>query len=104
LDQTFQVRATYGLSEELIAALRDQEVGVSDAIRQATQDKRPQETADIGDEPPSVVREIAMRAGFRARLVVPLLRPDRVVGALVIRRKTPGEFPRSTMELLETFA
>jgi GAF domain-containing protein len=104
LDQTFQVRATYGLSEELIAAIRDQYLGASDVIRQATRDRQPQETADIGDEPPSVVREIAMRAGFRARLVVPLVDPDRVVGALVIRRKQPGAFPKDTVQLLQTFA
>jgi signal transduction histidine kinase len=35
---------------------------------------------------------------------VPLLRPDQIVGALVVRRKAPGEFPKSTVELLETFA
>ncbi len=104
LDQTFQVRATYGLSEELIAAIRDQHLGASDVIRQATRDRQPQEIADIRDEPPSVVREIAMRAGFRARLVVPLVDPDRVVGALVIRRKQPGAFPKDTVQLLQTFA
>src|SRR6266540_75666 len=104
LDQTFQVRATYGLSEELIAAIRDQHLGASDVIRQATRDRQPQEIADIRDEPPSVVREIAMRAGFRARLVVPLVDPDRVVGALVIRRKQPGNFPKDTIQLLQTFA
>jgi GAF domain-containing protein len=104
LDQTFQLRATYGLSEELIAAIRDQQLDASDAIRQATRNRTPQEIADIRDEPPSAVREIAMRAGFRARLVVPLVSPDRVVGALVVPRKTPGEFPKSTVELLETFA
>jgi signal transduction histidine kinase len=104
LDQTFRVRATYGLSEELIAAIQDQELGASDAIRQATQDGQPKEMPDIGDEPPSPVREIAMRAGFRARLVVPLVGTDRVVGALVIRRKQPGNFPRETVQLLQTFA
>jgi signal transduction histidine kinase len=104
LDQTFRVRATYGLSEELIAALRDQELGASDAIRQATWDRQPQEITDIRDEPPSPVREIAMGAGFRARLVVPLVGPERVVGALVIRRKRPGNFPKDTIELLQTFA
>jgi signal transduction histidine kinase len=62
------------------------------------------EIADIRDEPPSPVREITMRAGFRARLVVPLVGTNRVVGALVIRRKQPGKFPTSTVELLQTFA
>ena len=104
LDQTFRVRATYGLSEELIAAVQAQYVAISDAIRQATWNRQPQEIADIGDEPPSPVREIAMRGGFRARLMVPLVTRDRVIGALVIRRKQPGNFPKDTVQLLQTFA
>ena len=45
-----------------------------------------------------------MRAGFRSFLAVPLLRADQIVGALVVRRKTPGEFSSSTVDLLKTFA
>jgi signal transduction histidine kinase len=37
-------------------------------------------------------------------LIVPLLSTDRIVGALIVRRKQPGEFPKSTIELLQTFA
>jgi GAF domain-containing protein len=104
LDQVFHLRATYGLSEQLIIAVQDQHLGASDAIRQATQTREPQETGDIRDEPPSPVREIAMRAGYRARLIVPLLSADKVVGALVIRRKQPGNFPKDIIQLLQTFA
>src|SRR5262249_40399800 len=95
LDQTLRVRATYGFGGELVAAIRDQLPGASDALRQAIQDRQPLEIADIRDEPPSPVREIAMRAGFRARLVVPLVGTDRIVGALVIRRKQVGKFPKN---------
>ncbi len=100
LDQRFRVRATFGLSEDLIAAIRDQ----ADAIRQAALDRQPQETPDIQDESPSPLRDIAMRAGLRARLVVPLVGPNRAIGALVIRRKQPGNFPKDTIQLLQTFA
>jgi adenylate cyclase len=93
------------LSDELLAAIRDQPAAAaSEALRQAIRDRQPQEIADIRDEPPSSVREISMRAGFRARLVVPLVSADRVVGALAIRRKQPGRFPRGTVQLLQTFA
>ena len=104
LDKTLRVRATYGLSDELVAAIRGQPAGASDALRRAIHDRQPLEIADIRDEPPSPVREIAMRAGFRARLVVPLVGTERVVGALVIRRKQPGKFPKGTIHLLQTFA
>ena len=35
---------------------------------------------------------------------MPLVGTNRVIGAFVIRRKQPGEFPTSTIELLQTFA
>jgi signal transduction histidine kinase len=104
VQQLFRLRATYGLSEELIAAIEDQHIGASDAIRHVTQNKRPQEIADIREEPPSPLREIAMRAGYRARLTVPLVSADKVVGVLVIRRREPGNFPKGTIHLLQTFA
>jgi signal transduction histidine kinase len=102
-DETLRVRATHGLTEELVEAIRSQPAGASDALRRAIQGRQPREM-DIREEPPSPVREISIRAGFQARLVVPLVGADRVVGALVIRRKQPGKFPTSTVELLQTFA
>ena len=33
-----------------------------------------------------------------------MLRADRLVGALTVNKKTPGEFPPETVELLKTFA
>jgi signal transduction histidine kinase len=37
-------------------------------------------------------------------LVIPLLREDRIFGALVVRRKSTGEFRPEVVELLKTFA
>ncbi len=99
-DQRFRVRATFGLSEELVAAIREQ----ADTIREATLDRQPRETPDIENESPSPLRDIAMRAGLRSRLLVPLVGPDRVIGALVIRRKQSGKFLQGTIQLLQTFA
>jgi GAF domain-containing protein len=56
------------------------------------------------EEPSSPVTELVLRSGYRALLIVPLVGQDRVVGALVVRRKQPGEFPKNTIELLQTFA
>ena len=41
--------------------------------------------------------------GYRALLVVPLLREDQVMGALAVNRRTPGEFAPEVVELLKTF-
>jgi signal transduction histidine kinase len=51
-----------------------------------------------------LVLDLVARAGYRALLIVPMLGPGRIVGALVVRRKAPGKFPNGTVELLQTFA
>ena len=56
------------------------------------------------EEAPSDINEIILRAGYRARLVAPLLRGEDVVGLLVVRRRTPGAFPQNTVDLIKTFA
>ena len=45
-----------------------------------------------------------VRFGDRALLAIPLLREDRIVGGLVLRRNSPGEFPAEMVDLLQTFA
>ena len=64
----------------------------------------PIQVPDMRNEPPSPVNDINLREGYRALLIIPLLRPDHIVGALVVRRKAPGEFPKATIDLLQTFA
>jgi signal transduction histidine kinase len=41
---------------------------------------------------------------FRALLAVPLLRKDRHIGGLVVRRKAAGKFTKPIVDLLQTFA
>jgi signal transduction histidine kinase len=103
--QEFRLRATYGMSEDMIVAITDRRIGTGDAhIGPAATERRPIQVADIQNEPPSPINDINVREGYRAVLIIPLLRPDHIVGALVVRRKVPGEFPQSTIDLLETFA
>jgi GAF domain-containing protein len=100
----FHLHANYGMSDAMIAAITDQHIGLADGnIGAATAQRRPIQVADIRDQP-SPVNEIVLREGYRSILIIPLLRPDHIVGALVVRRKTPGEFSQSTIELLQTFA
>jgi GAF domain-containing protein len=101
----FRLRATYGMSEAMIAAISDRHIGTGDAnIGEAARRREPIQLADLRHTPASALKDIVLDAGYRALLVVPLLRPDRVVGVLVVRRRQPGEFPQSAVDLLETFA
>ena len=100
----FRLRATYGMSEELITAMQDQHASISDTVSDLTAAREPNQVADLLDQPSAPVNAIMIKAGYRARLLVPLLAPDGPVGALVVRRREPGEFPKNTVDLLQTFA
>ena len=100
----FQLRATYGLSELMVAELRRSRIrlgqtGVSEAVER----RAPIQVPDIQSDP-TITLDVIIRAGFRAILYVPLLGAEKIVGALVVRRKQPGEFSKSSIELLQTFA
>jgi signal transduction histidine kinase/DNA-binding response OmpR family regulator/putative methionine-R-sulfoxide reductase with GAF domain len=102
--QEFRLRATYGMDEAMIAEIRDRRIGAGEtAIGKAAAIREPLQIPDILNES-SLVLDVIVRAGFRSMLAVPLLRLDQIVGALVVRRKAPGEFPKNTVELLRRLA
>jgi signal transduction histidine kinase/DNA-binding response OmpR family regulator len=101
--QEFRLRATYGMGHSIIDAIRDSHIHVGEtAIGRAVAQRMPIQIADIQNDPSSVLDVIA-RAGFRSLLAVPLSSTDQIVGALVVRRREPGEFSKNTVDLLQTF-
>jgi GAF domain-containing protein len=106
-DSVFDLRVTVKLEAELIAVLRGRRTALGEGVVGRTGVARqPVQIPDIlrDDAYRGRLREIAERAGYRALLAVPLLREDRLLGALVVRRRTPGPFPAETVNLLQTFA
>jgi signal transduction histidine kinase len=101
----FHLRATYGMDQELIAALTRQHIGLDEStVASALEQPEPIQVADLRETTASTVNDIILSAGFRALLVAPLKREDEIVGMLVVRRRTPGAFPQNTVELIKTFA
>jgi signal transduction histidine kinase len=92
------------MTDDLIAAIGQQHSDFSDAVGRMVEIRAPVQVADLNDEPHTATTDIMLKAGFRARLIVPLVGAQGAVGALVVRRRVPGEFPKSTIELLQTFA
>jgi len=105
LRQKFRLRATYGMSEQMIAALGKHSVGLGESyMGAATESGESVQVPNLESEPDSAIRDIVLGSGYRALVVVPLLRSGRIVGALVVRRKEPGLFADATIRLLQTFA
>jgi len=70
----FRLRATYGMSEELIAAVRNMHAEISEAVGLLAKTQEPSQHSDLHDLPSNPVNDIILRAGYRARLLVPLMR------------------------------
>ncbi|MEE8265464.1 MAG: response regulator, partial [Acidiferrobacterales bacterium] len=104
-EQVFEPRANYGMSDELVEALRGSRLRIGDGtVGQAAAQRAPVQVPDIENQPTHRLHDLHKQTGFRALLAVPLLREERIIGGLVVRRKAPGEFPQDVLDLLQTFA
>jgi GAF domain-containing protein/anti-sigma regulatory factor (Ser/Thr protein kinase) len=105
--QQFLLRASDQMEEELINALRANPPRLGQgALGRAATTREPVEVPNILEEQAysERTREVLSRFGFRASLAIPLLREDRIIGGLVVRRKSPGAFSPEVVDLLKTFA
>jgi signal transduction histidine kinase len=107
-ERTFHLRrATGTFDEEFVAVLRSNPLALGEGVvGRAGELREPVQITDIQDPAipyDSRVREAVLAAGYRALLAVPLLSEDEVVGALVVNRRTPGEFEPRVVDVLRTF-
>jgi hypothetical protein len=88
----FELRATYGMSEQLIASLKLHHTGLSEGLGQATEQRAPVQVADLRNEPSTPaqqrVQNIVLEAGYRARMIVPCDR-RRVTAARASSNRGP---------------
>jgi signal transduction histidine kinase/HAMP domain-containing protein/putative methionine-R-sulfoxide reductase with GAF domain len=102
--QFFVPRANYQVADEVIEALRRSHIRIGEGgIGQAAAVRAAVQIPDLENEP-NYQLPFIVGAGYRALLAVPLLREDRVIGGLVVRRKAAGAFPQPVVDLLQTFA
>jgi signal transduction histidine kinase len=101
----FLPSVNYGAPVEYVEALRESRLRVGDrtVVGQAAIKRAPDQVPDLADVPDYPLPYV-QQAGYRALLALPLLREDRLIGGLVVRRKAAGEFPAPVVGLLQTFA
>ncbi|MEN8809310.1 MAG: ATP-binding protein [Desulfobacterales bacterium] len=104
-EQVFIPRINYGVSDEFIQVMRDSRLRVGDktVLGQSAKKKLPVQIPDLVKVPDYPISYMK-KTDFRALLAVPLLRKDRHLGGLVIRRKVAGKFTEPVVNLLQTFA
>jgi GAF domain-containing protein/DNA-binding response OmpR family regulator/anti-sigma regulatory factor (Ser/Thr protein kinase) len=103
----FQLRAEKGMDQELVEARRASRILKGEgAVGQLAETREPIQIADIAAEGAyhGRLKDVLLRAGVRSLLAIPLLREARIIGGLVVNRKSPGAFAPEVVGLLKTFA
>ena len=106
--QEFDLRASFRMEREIVQALQVTPVRPGQgATGQMATVRVPVQVPDILEEREYTgtrVRPMLARLGYRSVLAVPLLREDRIMGALTVWRKEAGNFSTEVVNLLQTFA
>jgi signal transduction histidine kinase len=101
----FELGETKGLDDEVIVRLRKLDIATGQTgLGEAIASRQPLQVPDLMRRPSNILRDIAVEAGLRAALIVPLLSTDGPVGALVLQRRQLGEFTPSVVTLMQSFA
>jgi signal transduction histidine kinase len=105
--EEFRLRITQNVDDSGLLARRDAKVKKGEgAVGRLAVTHEPVQITDITAKGAyeGRLRDALVGAGTRALLAIPLLREGRVLGGLVMSRRTPGEFPSEVVDVLKTFA
>jgi signal transduction histidine kinase len=103
--KTFHISASWNARETFVRSMQvaQMTLGRGAAGRSAAAGK-PIQIPDIVTEPDYPFRALLLQEEYRAVLSVPMLRDARIIGTVVVVRKTPGAFSERHIGLLTTFA
>jgi signal transduction histidine kinase/ActR/RegA family two-component response regulator len=103
-DRAFTVRSAYA-SDDLLQRLRSIKVDLDTTlVGRAAKERHPIAVPDLDEVELDTHLRLLHDDGWRSMVAVPVLRGDRIVGALVVRRRAPGAFSGDTIDFLENFA
>ena len=103
-EEVFVPKSAFGMSAEQVEALRERRIKLGEThLGRSAIERAPVYVADVQQDP-SVPHAARTLPGIHAVLAVPLLREDKVVGGLVIRRRSGDGFAPTIATLMQTFA
>ena len=101
----FELTGTHALPPSFQDAVRTIRLKLDEsALGLSAKQRQPICFPDLSTAPNYPLRDLTLSAGFHSVLIVPLLGPEEVLGALVLQRRSIGDFPASTIGLMRTFA
>jgi signal transduction histidine kinase len=104
-ERAFRLVEEVGWDEALARSVVDLRIAEDEtAMGDAATRRAPIQISDLAQRPSAPLRDVNVAAGFHGVLIVPLVGPERVFGALVLQRRAAGEFPPETVRLMQTLA
>ena len=104
-ERRFAVRSVYRTSPDVVERLRGVRIDIdSTLVGRAAKERRPLAVPDLSTVDLDPHLQILFDDGWRSVVAVPMLREEQIIGSLVVRRKSTGDFTEETLDLLETFA
>jgi signal transduction histidine kinase/CheY-like chemotaxis protein len=104
-ERAFSVRSAYGTAPHVLERLRHTRIEVdSTFVGRATLEGRPLELPDLNDVALDPHLQTLYDDGWRSVAAIPMLRQGRIIGAMVVRRKSTGGFSGETLDLMQSFA
>jgi signal transduction histidine kinase/CheY-like chemotaxis protein len=104
-ERGFSVRSAFGTADDVLDRLRGTRIDLdSTLVGRATIEGRPLAEPDLDQITLDSHLQCLYDGGWRSVAAVPMLRQSRIIGALVVRRRTAGPFTDETLDLLQNFA
>jgi len=101
----FELAEAHGLDQAFLDKVRGTRITLDEsALGRSAKQRGPISIPDLSKAPDFSLKEFVLSAGFNSVLIVPLFAQDDMLGALVLQRHETGDFPASTVDLMQTFA
>jgi signal transduction histidine kinase len=104
-ERAFRLVEAAALYDAFARRVRDLRVAEAETVMTEAAARRiPIQFADLTTRPKTPLVEASLAAGLHSALIVPLVGPERILGAMVLQRRAAGEFPQETVRLMQTLA
>ena len=101
----FELAEAHALDQSFLDKVRGIRITLDEsALGLSAKQRGPISIPDLSKAPNFSLKEIVLSAGFNSVLIVPLFAQDEILGALALQRRETGDFPASTVDLMQTFA
>jgi signal transduction histidine kinase len=104
-EECFLARTTYPSNPVLLAGLRDIRIALDETlVGRAAVEGHPIALTDLSAVARDPHLQLLWEDGWRSVLAIPVLRDGTIIGAMVVRRKSVGDFSEEILDFIETFA